>query len=242
MSNNIDDLVIQKKLLHGMDWKTLIVLDTCRYDVFRLEYKDHGFPGTLQEVNGKYYTTRQWYAHNWDQPNPGVVMISAHPIIMKFGNRFAKRVIINPEIDIHDDDWVHPRHTWEQTKKTIKQLPNHQYLIHLIPPHLPFIGKKGKQLQSILGEHDRPDRADPSTNNMYKNATKYGNENGWDLLRECYIENLNLCLAEIRKNLEWLPKPLVLTADHGEIIGEDNQYGHGKKHEVLKRLPWLWID
>ena len=39
-----------------------------------------------------------------------------------------------------------------------------------------------------------------------------------------YIENLKWVLKEVSKIIDCLPKPVVITADHGELLGECNLF------------------
>lgn len=68
-------------------------------------------------------------------------------------------------------------------------------------------------------------------------------EYGEDKLREAYKENLMTALSEVCKLVEKLPGKVILTADHGELLGENSMYRHPmwSDHPVLRDVPWLEI-
>ncbi len=63
-------------------------------------------------------------------------------------------------------------------------------------------------------------------------------------LREAYEENLRLVLARVGELLPFLAGRIVITADHGEYLGEGGRYSHwsGSTSPILREVPWLVID
>lgn len=63
-------------------------------------------------------------------------------------------------------------------------------------------------------------------------------------LREAYEENLRLVLARVAELLPYLRGRIVVTADHGEYLGEEGRYSHwsGSDSPHLRVVPWLVID
>jgi hypothetical protein len=70
-------------------------------------------------------------------------------------------------------------------------------------------------------------------------AQLYGREN----LRQAYELNLRVVLEEVAKLTARLPGKSVITAYHGDFLGEDGLYGHYKEvhHPILREVPWLEI-
>ncbi len=69
---------------------------------------------------------------------------------------------------------------------------------------------------------------------------KYGKE----VLRKAYKENLEIVLEHIAELVNGLTGRIVITADHGEMLGEDNCYCHWSRNlnKILVEVPWLIID
>lgn len=75
-------------------------------------------------------------------------------------------------------------------------------------------------------------------------------EHGWRKgIKHCYKDNLRRGLEEASNLIEKLPGEIVITADHGECLGEEGYWSHGHYgHEktprlpVLVEVPWLEVD
>jgi hypothetical protein len=68
-------------------------------------------------------------------------------------------------------------------------------------------------------------------------ARRYGE----DVLRHAYGENLKIVLKYASKLLQNLSGKIVITSDHGELLGEEGYYGHmmWSNHFLLREVPWL---
>ncbi|MFX0133165.1 MAG: hypothetical protein ACFFDN_05930 [Candidatus Hodarchaeota archaeon] len=67
----------------------------------------------------------------------------------------------------------------------------------------------------------------------------YGDEG----LKKAYMNNLKLVLKSVLKLLKHLTGKIVITGDHGELLGENGCYSHlnGSNNPYLKFIPWLEI-
>ena len=68
---------------------------------------------------------------------------------------------------------------------------------------------------------------------------------GVDGVKKAYEENLRFVLKYVKELVEFIPSgKIVITADHGELLGEDGKYGHpgNFRHPKLLEVPWLEID
>lgn len=68
-------------------------------------------------------------------------------------------------------------------------------------------------------------------------AKKFGDSK----LRDLYEENLKIAMKEIEKTVKRLPGKIIVTADHGERLGENGYYSHPPWDEspYTKEVPWL---
>jgi len=80
----------------------------------------------------------------------------------------------------------------------------------------------------------------------------YGKEG----LREAYKENLKIVLGQVVKLCrKFSRKKIIITADHGELLGEDGAYEHpngpidkffnnlfSKRKKILQEVPWIVIE
>lgn len=65
-----------------------------------------------------------------------------------------------------------------------------------------------------------------------------------DELRAAYRKNLELVLEQTVILLQHLSGRIVVTADHGELLGEDKSFSHPtySSHPILLEVPWLVIE
>lgn len=90
---------------------------------------------------------------------------------------------------------------------------------------------------ALSGDGEREDE-NPSTPEMV--AEKYGIET----LKESYKKNLQFALESVGRLVDKLDSWIVVTSDHGEMLGEDNLYGHFKSSDrpILREVPWLEVN
>ena len=67
---------------------------------------------------------------------------------------------------------------------------------------------------------------------------------GKEGLRLAYKENLNIVLKHVVELVDQLTGKIIITADHGELLGENGLYSHwpGSKNKHLIEIPWLEIE
>ena len=65
-----------------------------------------------------------------------------------------------------------------------------------------------------------------------------------DELREAYRANLDLVLEQAAILVRHLAGRIVVTSDHGELLGEDRSFSHptNSEHSILREVPWLVIE
>ena len=74
---------------------------------------------------------------------------------------------------------------------------------------------------------------------------RYAKKMGIKKLKICYSYNLKYVLRYVMNLVEKIPYgKIVITSDHGELLGEEGIYGHPAwaKHSKLFEVPWLEID
>jgi hypothetical protein len=218
------------------DWDTLLILDACRYDYFA---DQSDLDGTLSTRISRASATREWVRANFtDRRLHDVVYVSANPNYCKVADEI--RAEVHAYIDVWRDDTlvgeqntiVPPETVTEHALSAAEEYPNKRLLVHYVQPHYPFIGPTGK-------EHFDP------TATLKEVSVKYDLTD--DRLERAYRENLDLVLDEAERLLEKLHGKTVVSADHGELLGERlspfplRAYGHpnGVYVDELVEVPWL---
>jgi hypothetical protein len=171
------------------------------------------------------------------------------------------------------NDWDDELSTVRPEDLTDTALENLQYsktVIHYIQPHRPFIsmGETGFEWnpKNKLEDEESTMRKtldktrplwDPVFSAMpYKVQTKIkgalglGNdyeklarEKGEKEVKGYYEKDLRLALEEVSRLVEELDGKVIVTADHGELLGEGS-WGHyiGGKEDELLEVPWLEVS
>lgn len=231
------------------DWDTLIVLDACRYDMFK---QINRIDGKLTAVESKGSMTSEWLRANIDGRNLlDTVYVTANPQLER--NRK------NWDVEFHDIINVWLNEGWDEETGTVladtmnqvaieanQQFPNKRLVIHYMQPHYPFVTTdtdfdKG-HLSSIEGVGDTV-----SGEHVWNQKFIGQLDVSQDKLWEMYTANLEYVLTHIERLLTEIQGKTVITSDHGNYVGDRaspipiQEYGHprGLYDDVVTCVPWL---
>ena len=234
------------------DWDQLVLLDACRYDMFK-DCVD--LDGTLESRISLGSTSEEFLDQNFrDSSFHDTVYINTNPYL--------------PRLDLDDetfhavidllDEWdpelqtVHPATVVKAAKEASKEYPNKRIIIHFMQPHVPFIGDKGKEISAegwTLGQES----TDDSSQTVWQQLRNQSEQNGIseDTVISAYYENVEIVLNYVSDLLTSFSGKTVISADHGNLIGErlrplptQKMYGHyyGVYTSELVKVPWFVID
>lgn len=219
------------------DWKNLIILDACRHDLY-------------QEVNGETDyrfsvggASREYIENTFSNQNYlDTVYITANPYF--FPKLFQETTGKKPEEVFHEvfhlykDEWneenqtVMPVKVVEKALLAEKLFPEKKKIIHFMQPHYPFLGSEWEAdgFQNALEGED-------SQNVWVKTMIK---ELDPAKVKRAYRNNLEQVMPHAEKLVEELQGKTTITADHGNLIGENGLYGHPEKCRAigLRKVPW----
>jgi hypothetical protein len=239
--------------LMDKNWDNAIILDACRYDLFKeanifeqpLEYRITPSSRTPEFLHanfskGEYYDT---------------VYITANPMYRTQG----LDDVFHEVIDVWNDDWdddlktVRPEKMVGHTISAQVEYPNKRILSHFMQPHYPFIGDSAEELGNHSGyeltyrkaTNGETTRDNPTVWERLKWG-KVDRQNVWD----AYRENLELTFPHVREIVRELNGKTVLTSDHGNLLGErpfrywKKMYGHpaGVRCDQLNKVPWIVFE
>jgi len=231
---------MQSELIAERRWRTMIILDACRRDVFARCIGQTRLTGVAMPVNSNVIHTEAWYMLNWQGPAPDVVLASGHPKPwdIHLHNSFYRAL---PLWKL--DSFPEPGPVLDEAVKAAREYSAHRLLVHLVPPHLPYVGPRGQAWQDKhIWSYDADTPGLPHDGKpIYTIVREYGAANGWDELRGYYAESLLTALGCIERVIGRFKPPVVITADHGELIGEDGQYRHEIMHPAVQTVPWFEV-
>jgi hypothetical protein len=241
-----DYMLEQYDLIHNTEWNTLILLDACRFDLFK---KLNKIPGKLQEVHSEGHHTWVWLNKTFPGKYPWTYF-SAHPYVNAgSGQKWNAVNHFERIIPIWSFGWndklgtVHP----DTVGQVAKNIPYEKAIVHYIQPHGPWIGKTKWLNPWTLADYSRRQLMGDWIAVLAKPDPAF--------FRQCYKDNLRLVLDSVEKYLPFFRRPVVVSADHGELLGEKGLYLHGavKKEDehkpypvecidFLRRVPWFEVE
>jgi hypothetical protein len=206
------------------DWDVLILLDACRYDAF----EEHAeLPGTLESRISRGSSSVEFIHGNFaSRTLRDVVYVSANDWYAKLHDSIGAEVHAHEYVDI-DPDVV-----TDAALECAKQYPNKRLLVHYMQPHFPYLAPKWDGTFVSDG--------DLLTTYRESGVTR-------DEMWEAYLDNLHLVLEEVRTLFENVTGKIVVSSDHGELLGDREapipirRYGHprGIYVDELVKVPWL---
>lgn len=222
------------------EWDYLIILDAARYDVFE---EVNWIEGELSKKVSKGSASIEWLNANFTEYYYNTVYVSANPFVSpeESANELGQRPFLSddhfPHVDMvfldqesQKNGTTYPGYVREHAVDTISQYPDSRAIIHFMQPHAPFI------VDSVSHLQDQYDSV----------GIEALREEGysWKEIREIYSENLELVLEEVEKLIDDLDGKIVITADHGELLGEYGIKGHppGVYFKDLIEIPWLEVE
>ena len=240
------------------EWEVLIILDACRYDLF----KKHNFiEGHLESRYSLGCCTPEWVKNTFrrnlldlifqrSRNFKDIVYVSGNPFISSF---MLREIIGNPnpfhEIkSVWNHGWdeevgtVLPDTLTQEALSTVEEHPDKRIIVHYMQPHAPYLSFN-KAYKEVFGWKTL--RSDILSNTKPELLPRGGEVSLKEVIQS-YIDNLTIVLKSITGFKE-LDKIVRVTADHGECLGEfipnvgRKVVGHppGIDIRALREVPWF---
>jgi hypothetical protein len=229
------------------EWDVLVICDACRVDLLKEVCASGEFgwlpgPTEVDTILSTGSTSDEWMEGMFGEERveemnhtayvSGNLFVRNHPF-----DEFAAYVEIEPEQvgDIHTVDPDRITESAVSLWRNREELGIKQMIVHYMQPHTPF--------------RSRPEWFDPDR----QNRTTWGEgfarlrdgELDFDEFREAYLDNTVWAMeavGELQQNLA--EADIVVSADHGNALGEYGVFGHpyGMPIDAVRRVPWLRIE
>jgi hypothetical protein len=239
--------------IHKKDWDNIVIIDSCRYDYF---CKKNTLSGNLTPFQSLGSSSSEFVRANLGNTQH-------HDLVVTSANGWYEKVYLEEGFSIHDlnevkpehelnkndkvyqkfaeegrGGWVRPEPITEEAKRMVKKYPHKRHIIHYHQPHIPFIGPTGlEHFEELpLGWGDGGHQGNLSVPDS--------------LIREAYAENVEIALNAVSDLLPHLDGKTVISADHGDLLGERGfpvpikLYAHpsGYYSDILTKVPWFVVD
>lgn len=232
------------------DWDHLVLLDGCRFDLFE---EVNQIEGELTNIISVGSGTSEWLKNTFENRTCyDIVYVTANPMYRSIDFESPFHAIV----DVWDNRWDHnlntvsPLDMREATIEAEKKYPNKRILTHWLQPHYPFIADSANKIGNHAGIHDiNPNVSNPQQEQVIWEKLRNGTV-GQNSVWTAYRENLELALREVDILVDQLDGRIVITSDHGNMLGERawpipvRLYGHPLEiyTEELVKVPWFVIE
>ncbi|MFC5971143.1 hypothetical protein ACFPYI_07335 [Halomarina salina] len=221
------------------DWDSLFVLDGCRADLFR-EVADVSRFDEYTEVNSGASATKEWVGQQfYGRAHSDTIYVNGNAVVSE-NVTGAFREFIDVWRDAYDEErrLIPAEPVAEAARHAREEHPDARLIVHFCQPHYPFLSAPELQF----------DGSDGGPSNVWQ-ALRQGKA-ALDDVWEAYAENLRYVLEVAEPLAEEFGERTVLTADHGNLVGERiypvplRQWGHppGLRHPNLTTVPWAVVD
>jgi hypothetical protein len=248
------------KNIFSEEWDLAIVLDACRVDAMKQVEDEYDFIGHVDGIwsvgSASHEWTTQTFHRKYIDEFRRTAFLSSNPFshrtlidgktppydsVFPFGS-FAWQPIRREDLAYYEhvssdgtkfDDTVPP---WKVTDRLIAVGREEKYsrvLAHYFQPHRPFLTRTEEPMVENDLRYDYP-------YDMYERG-----ELTYDELWDAYLDNLRAvldCVGVLLENFD--AERVIMTADHGQLIGELGITGHpgGVPLPQVKRVPWVELS
>ncbi len=206
------------------DWDICFVLDACRYDTFK---ELNVFKGKLTKEISWGFNTARWVFHNINKEHRDTIFLFTNPWVSRIAGEDNLKDWFYYQEGLWKEYWDNYHRTVLASKALDKvdfllpRYDNKKFLVFLLQPHDPFYATSDLKVDK---------RGLRWVENFFKGDTPV------EAMVEAYKNNLRLVLKQIGELQKKFPKKkIIITADHGESLGERGVcYSHKGGY-----LPWL---
>lgn len=221
-------------------WDVCLVLDACRADLMTEvsdEYDWFDYDETIWSLGA---TSPEWIERTFEDASSEYLGRSGYVT----WNAWSDRCLPSGGIGYLDEVWryawddeegaVLPRSITDRAITAWREEDLDRLVVHYMQPHEPFLSADVGITYDFGGFFEEGSRT-----------------NVWDFVRdgkvnkddvwEAYLDNLRIVLNEIELLVDNLDaERVVITSDHGNAMGELEQYGHERNQPLacLHEVPW----
>jgi hypothetical protein len=239
------------------DWDNLVLLDACRCDVFE---SVNPIDGVFECRNSKGSATGEFLQENFaGRSAHDTILVSSNAMVGANADALdlfkivglwgkAREETDHRETNVDPASMADPERVLEKAIELHERYPNKRLIVHFLPPHTPFLRKDGESL------------SDDSEYRTFA-AVREGRVRRSEI-EAVYRENVEYVLNYVTTLLDRINGKTVVTADHGELLGEGIptylrllhprwpfaerhkfEYAHynGIRVPELIKIPWLEV-
>lgn len=220
------------------EWDVLLILDAARLDMYRRIVNSDA--GSIWSVGS---SSDEWMQHTFTSEYSGEISDTVYVT----GNPFSDNECPKHLFAVVDEVW---RNHWDEDAGTIKPqyitdrvISRHRnrsdrVIGHYMQPHYPFIGERMadnvRMTWDVTGDESHGEGL------ALWDQFLYGVRDDIDEIWRAYDDNLRHVWSHVETVCDNVDGRVVITADHGNALGEWGMWGHkpGMPHPNMRRVPW----
>ena len=227
--------------VYDREWDVLLLLDGCRVDLLREVAPEYEFVGDVDTHRSLGSHSYEWMERTFTPAYAEAMADTVHVT----ANPFSDRFLVGSRFAALDEVWRYgwddaegttpPRPVTERAIASWRETSADRMIVHYMQPHVPFLG------YDFQAAHDPEDWQRAQTEKTVWAKLRDGDLD-FDAVWTGYRDNLRAVLSDVELLLENLDaETVVLSADHGNAVGEYGIYGHprGVAIEPLREVPWV---
>jgi len=220
------------------EWDVLLVLDACRSDLTRAVADEYEFVST-ESVWSVGSSSPEWMWKTFDETYADALAGTAYVTGNPFSTEQVDASFLSHLEEVWQYGWdddlgtIPPRPLTDAAIRHYRQRSPDRMIVHYMQPHYPFIDNP------LAGGMDLSNFGDAGTETAWDRLRK--GEVTYEAVWDGYEENLRTVLDDVNLLLESIDaERVVITADHGNSMGEKGLYGHAIGVPVAEQraVPW----
>lgn len=240
--------------VYDREWDVLVLCDACRVDLFSEVADEYSWlPSGKQieqtAIDSVAGSSKEWMDRTFGSRDKEKLQSTAYVT----GNPFSDHVLDERDFGLLDEVW---RYAWDNNVGSIRPEPivdrtiqigrNEDYdriIVHLMQPHVPFLDHPEIHAGFRPDAWGSPESALDST---YQGVNVWWRIRNGDLDHDqvwmAYKQNLRIALNSIEKLRQNIEGQMIISADHGNAIGERGVWGHPDiPVSNIRKVPWVEV-
>jgi hypothetical protein len=230
------------------EWDTLVVLDACRADLFE-EFVNLDRFDEYRAETSRASATPEWLPVSFPGKYGDTVYISGNPQVSRLvPDRWHELIEVWQEAWDEENQIIRAGPIVDTAIKARERYPEKRLIVHLMQPHVPFVGRSDLHFCTYQLFEDLEMAGDDRAGNVFEAAAKGIVDE--DEMWKAYGENLTYAMDEVCRLIDAFDERIVLTSDHGNVVEARSwplpftyhQHLPNHRHPGLVTVPWAIID
>lgn len=233
--------------VYDREWDVLVILDACRVDLFAevaAEYEWLPASETVERTAADSVagSSKEWMERTFGATDADTLESTAYIT----GNPFSSQMLDSEDFGLLDETWryawdddagsIHPEPLIDRTIQVGREENYNRVIVHLMQPHAPFL-----EHPEIHAGFDTDQWGDAAETDVWHRIRRGDLE--YERVWQAYAGNLCIALESVNTLRQNIDGQLVLTADHGNALGEYGIWGHPDIPVAgIREVPWVVVE